>query len=130
MIEVLSFLMKVDNSSTQERTRKERKEQSRIDFVLSKGNCQWSRIKTTKLLSDYQTICREWTVMLHKKLEERVVVDWKKLERIKEVLKVKESNELEKKQYQKLEKSSLYDKLKVQRNLSTKRIKVYEGYKK
>ena len=48
--------MEGDSGPTWERTREGRRESSRIDFVISKGNSGWSPIKSTKLLSDHWTI--------------------------------------------------------------------------
>ena len=46
-------MMEEDNRPTWERTREGRRESSKIDFVISKGNCRWSPIRSTKLLLDH-----------------------------------------------------------------------------
>lgn len=88
-----------DSGPTWERTREGRRESSRIDFVISKGISEWSPIKSTKLLSDHWVIYEDWEVDLIRKVDERVVVDWKKLEKIVEDLKEKDSEEEEEKWY-------------------------------
>ena len=65
--------------------------------MISKANSEWSLIKSTKLLSDHWAIFRDWEVNLTKKVEERVAVDWKKLEKIVEDLKNKDSDQEEEK---------------------------------
>ena len=89
--------MEGDSGPTWERTREGRRESSRIDFVISKGNSGWSPIKSTKLLSDHWAIHGDWKVNLTKKVEEKVVVDWKKLEMIVGDLKEKGLDEEEEK---------------------------------
>ena len=63
-------------------------------------------------------------------MEERVAVDWKKLNKIVEDLKEKESEEEEEKWYRDLDGSSPYEKLKTLRNLDDKKIKVCERLKR
>ena len=45
-----------DSGLTWERAREGRRESSRIDFVISKGNPRSSLIKSMKLLSDHRAI--------------------------------------------------------------------------
>ena len=46
-------IMDGNGGPTWERTREGRRERSRIDFVIAKGNSSMSPIKTEKLLSDH-----------------------------------------------------------------------------
>ena len=62
---------------------------------MFKGNSDWSPIKVTKLLSHHWAIHGEWEVELAKKEEKRVAVDWRKLDKIVEDLKEKDSDEKE-----------------------------------
>ena len=78
-----------DCGPTWERTREGRRESSRIDFVISKGNSEWLPIKSTKLLLDHWGINEDWEVDMTRKVDKRVVVDWRKLDKIVEDLKEK-----------------------------------------
>ena len=98
--------------------------------MIFKGNSEWSLIKSAQLLSDHWAIYGEWEVDLTKKVEERVVVDWKKLEKIVNDLKEKDSKEEEESWYRNLEGSSPYEKLKTLRKLCDKSIKVCEKSKR
>ena len=84
-----------DSRSIWERTRERRRDHSRIDFIISKDKSKWFPIKTTKPLFDHWAIYRKWKVNLEKAVEERVAVDWKKLEKTMEDLIEKESSEEE-----------------------------------
>ena len=119
-----------DSGPMWERTREGRRESSRINFVIYKGNWEWSLIRTTKLLSDHWAIHGEWEVNLTRKVEERVVVDWKKLDKIVEDLKEKDSDKEKERWYRGLEGSTPYKKLKTLRNLYNKRMKVCERSKR
>ena len=66
---------------------------------------------------------------LTKKEEEREAVDWKKLNKIVEDLKEKDSDEEEKRWYRDLEGSSPYEMLKTLRTFCGKQIRVYERSK-
>ena len=113
-----------------ERTREGRRESSRIDFVISKDNSKWLLIRSTKLLSDHWAIHGDWEVDIARKVEERVAVDWRKLDKIVEGLKERESDEEEERWYRGLEGSSPYEKLKTLRILCNKKIKICKRSKR
>ena len=119
-----------DCGPTWERTREGRRESSRIDFVICKGNSEWTPIKSRKLLSDHWAIHGEWEVDMTGKVDERVAVDWRKLNKIVEDLKEKDSDEEDEKWYKELEGSSPYEKLKTLRTFCDKRMKVCEQSKR
>ena len=122
--------MEGDSGPTWERTREGIRESSRIDFVISKGNSGWSPIRSTKLLSDHWAIHGNWKVDMAKKVDERVAVDWKKLDKIVDDLKEKNSDEEEERWYRGLQGLSPYEKLRTLRNLYDKRIKVCKRSKR
>ena len=98
-----------DSRPTWERVREGRRESSRIDFVISKDNSEWLLIRSIKLLSDYWAIHGEWEVNMTRKVEERVVVDWIKLDKIVEDLKEKDLDKEEERWYTGLEGSLPYE---------------------
>ena len=63
-------------------------------------------------------------------MKERKAVDWKKLEKMVDNLKEKDSDEEEETWYRGLEGSSPYEKLKTLKSLYDKRIKVCERLKR
>ena len=119
--------MQQDSKPTWERTREGKQENNSINFVIFKDNSRQAAIKMLKLLSDYSAIRGEWEVNLNKKEQERVAVDWARLEKIEKYLKEQNVIEEEESQYRNLEGTLLYKKLKTWKKLSNKRIKVYEG---
>ena len=122
--------MKGDSGPMWERTREGRRESSRIDFIISKGNSKWSPIRSTKLLLDHWALHGYWEVELTKRVKERVAVDWRKLERIVDDLKKKDSDKEEGRLYRGFEGSSPYKKLKTLRTLCNKRLKVCKRSKR
>ena len=113
-----------------DRIREGRRESSRIDFVISKGNSEWLPIRATKLLLDHWAIHEEWEVDLKKKEEKRTAIDWKKLDKIVEDQKEKDLDEEEERWYRELEGSSPYEKLKTLETLCDKQIRVYKRLKR
>ena len=75
--------------------------------MISKSNSKWSPIRSTKLLSDHWVIHGDWEVNLTRKVEEGVAVDRRKLDKIVDNLKEKDSDKEEEKWYRELEGSSL-----------------------
>ena len=122
--------MEGDSGPTWERRRGGIKESSRIDFVISRGNSEWSPIRSTKLLSDHWVIYGNWEIDIARKVKERTAVDWKKLDKIVDDLKEKDLEEEEEKWYRGLRGSSPNEKLKSLKNLCDKKIKVCKRSKR